>query len=82
MAVLAGTIASSSGTATVTPTPCRNVRRGMCFFVMNISDSSAASDLCHCPSATVAAPAVASAGVIRIRNGGLRTMPSTIDENR
>ena len=35
-AVPAGTIASSSGSASVTPAPCRNVRRGMCLFVMNI----------------------------------------------
>src|SRR5215468_3660586 len=35
-AVLAGTMASSSGKAIVTPRPFRNVRRGRCFFVMNI----------------------------------------------
>ena len=33
--VLAGTIESSSGSASVTPTPRRNVRRGRCFLVMN-----------------------------------------------
>ena len=32
--VLAGTIASSNGSANVTPAPFRNVRRGICFFVM------------------------------------------------
>jgi hypothetical protein len=32
----AGTIASSSGSARVTPAPRRNVRRGMCFRVMNM----------------------------------------------
>src|ERR1700730_17817089 len=32
----AGTIASSSGSARVTPAPRRNVRRGTCFFVMNM----------------------------------------------
>ena len=35
--VSAGTIDSSSGKASVTPAPRRNVRRGMCFFVMNIA---------------------------------------------
>ena len=35
--VCAPTIESSSGSATVAPTPCRNVRRDRCFFVMNIS---------------------------------------------
>src|SRR5512138_1582468 len=35
----AGTIASSSGKASVTPAPRRNVRRGMCFFGRNISNS-------------------------------------------
>ncbi len=34
--VAAGTIASSNGNAIVAPTPRRNVRRGMNFFVMNI----------------------------------------------
>jgi len=33
----AGTIDSSSGSASVTPAPRRNVRRGMCFFVMNMT---------------------------------------------
>src|SRR5207249_3368622 len=35
-AVAAGTIASSNGSATVTPAPLRNIRRGMCFFETNI----------------------------------------------
>src|SRR5262252_8596363 len=35
--VNAGTIDSSSGSASVTPAPRRNVRRGMCFLAMNIS---------------------------------------------
>ena len=39
-AVLAGTIASSNGSATVTPTPFSTVRREMCFCVMNIRLSS------------------------------------------
>src|SRR5207248_10623272 len=34
--VTAGTIDSSNGSASVTPAPRRNVRRGMCFFVMNM----------------------------------------------
>ena len=37
--VRAGTIASSRGSASVAPTPRRNVRRGRCFLVMNMSDS-------------------------------------------
>ena len=35
-AVAAGIIESSSGSASVTPMPCRKVRRGRCFLVMNI----------------------------------------------
>jgi hypothetical protein len=34
---LAGTIASSNGTLSVTPKPRRTVRREMCFWVMNIA---------------------------------------------
>src|SRR5688572_27392368 len=33
--VLAGSIASSIGKASVTPDACRKVRRAMCFFVIN-----------------------------------------------
>src|SRR5579862_8022135 len=33
--VCAGTMESSRGSANVTPTPRKNVRRGRCFFVMN-----------------------------------------------
>ena len=33
----AGTIDSSSGSASVTPVPRRNVRRERCFFVMNVT---------------------------------------------
>ena len=36
-AVPAGTIDSSSGSASVTPAPRRNVRRERCFFVMNVT---------------------------------------------
>ena len=32
----AGSMESSSGSASVTPTPRRKVRRGRCFFVMNM----------------------------------------------
>jgi hypothetical protein len=35
--VSAGTIDSSSGSASVTPAPRRNVRRAMCFFVTYIA---------------------------------------------
>src|SRR5678816_1548739 len=38
--VCAGNIASSMGKAKVTPTPRRNVLRGMCFFVIIIGSSS------------------------------------------
>src|SRR5712692_336240 len=38
--VRAGTIASSNGNASMVPAPRRNVRRGMCFLVMNIVDRS------------------------------------------
>ena len=38
--VSAGTIDSSSGSASVTPAPRRNVRRGMCFLAMNIESPS------------------------------------------
>src|SRR5688500_8808156 len=37
--VSAGTIDSSSGNASVTPAPRRNVRRAMCFLATNISGS-------------------------------------------
>src|SRR5258708_8481409 len=37
--VSAGSIDSSSGSASVTPAPRRNVRRGMYFLVANMSDS-------------------------------------------
>src|SRR5439155_16191440 len=33
----AGNIDSSSGSAMVAPSPCQNLRRGICFFVMNMS---------------------------------------------
>src|SRR5438876_2834179 len=33
----AGNIDSSSGSAMVAPAPCKNLRRGICFFVMNMS---------------------------------------------
>ena len=39
-AVIAGIIASSSGSASVACTPFRNVRRGSAFFVMIMSNSS------------------------------------------
>jgi len=35
-AVMAGTIASSSGSDSVTPAPRRNVRRGMCFLLTKL----------------------------------------------
>src|SRR5262245_21873937 len=37
--VCAGSMDSRNGRARVVPTPRRNVRRGMCFFVMNIIGS-------------------------------------------
>ena len=35
--VCAGSMASRNGNATVTPAPYKNVRRGICFFVMNMT---------------------------------------------
>src|SRR5436190_15706224 len=35
--VAAGTIDSRNGSATLAPTPCRNVRRDTCFFMMNMT---------------------------------------------
>src|SRR5690349_449053 len=67
--VCAGTIASNSGSATVTPTPRRNVRRGMCFFVMNIAVVS----LVYLRTAL-------SSTFIFIWKGGLLTMPTMSDE--
>src|SRR4029453_4701254 len=45
-AVLAGIMASSKGSAIVAPRPRRNVRRGRCFFVMNMTVLSLLSR-CH-----------------------------------
>ena len=44
-AVPAGTIDSRNGSAIVTPTPCRNVRRDRCFLVMNAMVGSRAAGL-------------------------------------
>jgi len=44
MAVSAGTIASRNGSATVAPTPRRNVRRGNDSFEMNMFSPSARTD--------------------------------------
>src|SRR6185369_13220410 len=41
--VIAGSIDSSSGSASVTPAPRRNVRRGRCFLVTNIDNLPAGS---------------------------------------
>jgi hypothetical protein len=64
--VAAGTIDSSSGRATIAPAPRRNVRRGMCFFVINIANL----------------PGSYSVEAVLIWNGALRTTPSTMEENR
>ena len=45
--VSAGTIDSSSGSASVTPAPRRNVRRGMCFLAMNIGSLLALSAVAY-----------------------------------
>src|SRR5579864_2645239 len=45
--VWAGTIESSSGKANVTPTPRKNVRRAICFFVINIYLASLVRTLFH-----------------------------------
>src|SRR5215813_9795453 len=43
--VWAGSMDSRKGKAKVVPTPRRNVRRGMCFFVMTITGSFLATSL-------------------------------------
>ena len=64
----------------MTPVPLRNVRRGMCLFVMN--------DMVQLtPLVSVFARAVDVAGAggsvtVFIWNGRLLTMPSTMDEKR
>ena len=79
-AVRAGTIASRNGSATVTPSPLRAVRRERCFCVMNIVADSFAPVLLatrHWP-----APLVVSLGSTRfIRNAGVLTTPRTNAES-
>ena len=90
-AVSAGTIDSSSGSASVTPTPRRNVRLGNDILVMNMVASSFVVRPTAGRLPTIDAfyrAAVRTAGFsmswvtfIRFWNGALLTMPSTIDEN-
>ena len=54
--VPAGIIESSSGSASVTPMPRRNVRRGRCFFVMK--------DMIRSPYRCSNAPAALSSGML------------------
>ena len=70
----AGTIASSSGSASVMPVPRRTVRREMCFLVINIK---AAFSYYRAARSRLLSPAV----FMFIWNGGLFTIPNTIDEN-
>ena len=62
-AVLAGTIASSSGNAIVTPMPLSTIRRERCFFSKNIVFSSSREELCpepvYCPAVVSTAAALA-----------------------
>ncbi len=71
-AVRAGTIASSIGSAIVTPKPRSTARREMCFLVMNISLSSD-----YRPEAVV----VSTAATRPIRNAALLATPAINDEN-
>ena len=73
--VAAGTIASSSGRASVTPVPRRKVRRGMCFFAINMGPS-----LSMLNERRFAAPT--SAPLMLFWNGALLTTPSTSVEKR
>src|SRR5688572_33108997 len=76
--VCAATIESSSGSATEAPTPCRNVRRDRCFFVMNIPAPGLTGRL-EAASTYAYDPA---GDFVRIWNCGVLTTPSTSDEKR
>ena len=67
--VLAGTIASSNGSAMVTPMPFRTARRDTCFFEMYMS-----SPIVRRLSSTASA--------VLIWKAGLLTIPRTNDEKR
>jgi len=68
----AGTIASSSGSASVAPAPRRNVRRGSAFWLKKVPCWS------FMAGPQRMSPSVAA---FLIWNGTLETMPSTIAEN-
>ena len=78
--VCAGTIESSSGSASDTPMPRRTVRRERCFFVMNCTLYSSCLSYCCAAAMFVTAGSLSSA--LRIWNGALFTMPRTNDEKR
>ena len=79
---MAGTIASRNGSATVTPAPRRKVRRDNDIFVMNMARSSSLM-LDGLPGSDLLGRLAlgSCAGLIRIWNGALLTMPSTMVEN-
>ena len=69
-------MASRNGIATIAPrAPRRNVRRGRCFFVMIIGYSFGGS----LGDRRIGAGALVSVNFVRIWNGALCTIPSTID---
>ena len=75
----AGTIASRNGSAMVTPTPLRAVRREMCFCVMNMSAPGVLSwgpeVLRLCGGYRAASVVVSAASSRPIWNAGLFTTP-------
>src|SRR6478736_820492 len=77
-AVDAGSMASSSGSASVQPAPFRNLRRGMCFFEIYMAYRA--------PLRSAGAGVVAEVGVgvsrdfMFIWNGLLLTTPRTSEE--
>ncbi len=81
MAVLAGIIASSSGSAMAAPTPRSTVRREMCFLVINIPGIlNSTSTQCDA-SAVFTSAGGAGVEIICFTNGSLFTMPVTMEEN-
>ncbi len=74
-AVRAGIIASSSGSASVAPTPRSTVRRDRCFFVTNMCVSYCCA-AAACVSSSPSAP-----GIVLKRNGSLSAIAVRIAEN-
>ena len=86
VAVSAGTMASSRGSAIAVPTPRRNVRRGIESFeiYMTVFLLSSCSYRTAPPAEGVAAATLASsvARTVRMTNGVLVTMPVMMDDHR